>query len=352
MRKVVAAETALGGIVVGALRRHAGWRSTVLPYVGHGTRTRAHLRARVLLWHRDDGLRRPATGPLTAALPFLSVEVTGETVHVEVAGQHSQDVSGREGYVTVDLVLPGLEPGWHPVAYRLAGDGAPDVDGRLLVVDPAATLGVVSDIDDTVIHTGLTRLVETVRTTFLHREEERVPIEGAAEFYRALVAGDEGRAPVFYVSTGAWNLHHPMQRFLERHAFPAGPLLMTDWGPGTGRLFREDGVAFKSRTILALMAEHPHLRWVLVGDSGQHDPEAYAVVARARPDRVRAIYIRQVQPAATARVDQVRRIAAELGRIGIPMLLLTDGRAAVEHATGLGLLDPGHQGAGSHHDGR
>jgi phosphatidate phosphatase APP1 len=145
-----------------------------------------------------------------------------------------------------------------------------------MIVDPEARLGVVSDIDDTILHTGLTRLREALRTTLLVAEEERLPIPGAAELYTGLVSGDHGRAPVFYVSTGAWNLHTMLERFLARHKFPAGPMLMTDWGPGGAWLFREDSIAFKSRTIIALIDAHPHLRWVLLGDSGQHDPEAYA----------------------------------------------------------------------------
>jgi phosphatidate phosphatase APP1 len=208
-----------------------------------------------------------------------------------------------------------------------------------MVVDPQAHLGIVSDIDDTVLHTGLTRLREALRTTLLVAEEQRLPIPGAAAFYAGLVAGDEGRAPVFYVSTGAWNLHTMLERFLTRHRFPSGPMLMTDWGPGGAWLFREDSIAFKSRTILALVDLHPQLRWVLIGDSGQHDPEAYAAVARARPGRLRAIYIREVPPQTPARARRVRELAGELANQGVPMLLVSDSAVAADHAGSLGLLD-------------
>jgi len=213
------------------------------------------------------------------------------------------------------------------------------VSGTALVVDPAARLGIVSDIDDTIIHTGLTRMIEAIRTTLLVAEEARVAIPGGAELYRALVAGDGGRAPVFYVSTGAWNLHAVLERFLERHGFPRGPMLMTDWGPGGRWVFREDSIVFKSRTIIERVDEHPHLRWVLVGDSGQHDPEAYAAVARARPGRLHAIYIREVPPESPARARRVRELAAETAELGVPMLLIRDSVAAAEHAHAHGLLD-------------
>jgi phosphatidate phosphatase APP1 len=130
-----------------------------------------------------------------------------------------------------------------------------------------------------------------------------------------------------------------LERFLARHQFPAGPMLMTDWGPGGAWLFREDSIAFKSRTILDLIDQHPQLRWVLFGDSGQHDPEAYTAVARARPTRLRAIYIREVPPQTPARARRVRELAGELANQGVPMLLVSDSAVAADHAGSLGLLD-------------
>jgi phosphatidate phosphatase APP1 len=274
---------------------------------------------------------------LTGIGRYLSAEVAGAAVVIDVGGRTVSAVSDPEGYVDVDLDV-ALPPGWHPVTFRLGDDGSV-VTGQALVVDPDARLGVVSDIDDTIIHTGLTRLVEAVRTTLLVAEEARVPIPGAAELYTGLVAADDGRTPVFYVSTGAWNLHAVLERFLGRHGFPTGPMLMTDWGPGGKWLFREDSVTFKSRTIIERIDEHPQLRWVLVGDSGQHDPEAYASVARARPGRLHAIYIREVPPQSAARAGRVRELADELAELGAPMLLIRDSVAAAEHAHQAGILD-------------
>ena len=317
--------------IAGFLRRRPGWQLTVIPYVGSGTTTRAHLRARVVLGR--SGRRRRMT--LLASLArYLTVEVQNEVVTVEVAGQQLETVSGHEGYVEVHVDAP-LTPGWHEVTWTVASTAT---TGRLLVVDPQATVGVVSDIDDTVIHTGITRMYEAVRNTLLVETEQRLPIPGAAQFYQQLVASDAGRAPVFYVSTGAWNLHEPMEQFLARHGFPTGPLVMTDWGPGVGWLFREGSVAFKSRMVLDLIAEHPQLRWVLVGDSGEHDPEAYATVVRAQPTSVAAIYIREVLPESLTRAAYVRRLAAEMAGHGVEMLLIRDSADALAHARSLGLV--------------
>ena len=326
------AEQTLDDRVADVLRRRPGWQLEVVPYVGSGTTTRAHLRARVVL-SRSSG--SSSDGVLVTSLRrYLAVEVRGETVTIEVGGRRSEARSEWEGYVEARIDVE-LAPGWHDVTWTVAGTST---TGRLLVVDPEATLGLVSDIDDTVIHTGLTRAYEAARNTLLVAEQDRLPIPGAADLYTRLVAGDAGRAPVFYVSTGAWNLHEPMEQFLERHHFPAGPLVMTDWGPGVGWVFREGSVAFKSRIVLDLLAEHPHLRWVLVGDSGQHDPEAYSAVVREQPDRIVAVYIREVLPDSVTRAARVRELADELAALGVPMLLVRDSEDAVQHARSLGLL--------------
>ena len=328
-RWVIRAEQVIDARLAAFLQHRSGWRLTVLPYVGHGTATRAHVRARVVLRRAKPTQRHGRVGTvLSAVAHYLNVDVPGQQVVVEVAGASTPAVSGREGYVDADLALPGLAPGWHPLLLRLAGVTAPPVSGRLLVVDPSARLGVVSDLDDTVIHTGLTRIVEAVRTTLVVSATERVPIPGVARLYRALVSTDAGRAPIFYVSTGAWNLHAMLDSFLARHGFPAGPLILTDWGPGGTWLFRERSEAVKVRIVAGLLAEHPHLRWVLVGDSGQDDPQAYAAVARAHPGRIHAIYIRDVPPQSPLRSARVRALAAELQSLGVPMLLVSDAVAA------------------------
>jgi phosphatidate phosphatase APP1 len=325
------AEQALDDRVAAAMRQRPGWEIAVVPYVGSGTTSRAHLRARVVM-RRAERRRKPTL--LTSLSHYLTVEVRGEPATVEVADRRVDAISGREGYLEVDVDVD-LPPGWHDVRWSA---GSTQTPGQLHVVDPRATLGLVSDIDDTVIHTGITRLYEAIRNTLLVATEDRLAIPGAADLYQQLVAGDGGRAPVFYVSTGAWNLHAPMEQFLDSHGFPAGPLVMTDWGPGVGWLFREGSVEFKSRMVLNLIAEHPHLRWVLIGDSGEHDPEAYTTVVRSRPDRVAAIYIREVLPESVTRATHVRGLADEVARHGVPMLLIRDSADAVAHARSLGLI--------------
>ena len=79
---------------------------------------------------------------------------------------------------------------------------------------------------------------------------------------------------------------------------------------------------------------------MLIGDSGQEDPEIYAAIAREAPDRVAAIYIRHTTGVDLGRNAEVDRLAAEITAFGVPMLAADDSAQIAAHAAELGLLDP------------
>ena len=87
-----------------------------------------------------------------------------------------------------------------------------------------------------------------------------------------------------------------LSRFLGRNLFPRGPLLLTDWGPTPDRWFRS-GLDHKRTNLRRLAEEFPQLRWLLIGDDGQHDEELYGEFADDHPDHVSAVAIRQLTPA-------------------------------------------------------
>jgi len=130
--------------------------------------------------------------------------------------------------------------------------------------------------------------------TFVRRGKARHAVPGMAPMYRRLLAAHPG-APIVYVSTGAWNAAATLNRFLLENGFPLGPLMLTDWGPTNTGWFRS-GQDHKRTCLHRLARDFPDIRWLLVGDDGQHDPQLYAEFAEARPDRVDAICIRHLSP--------------------------------------------------------
>jgi phosphatidate phosphatase APP1 len=63
--------------------------------------------------------------------------------------------------------------------------------------------------------------------------------------------------PFFYLSTSPWNLASFLAGFLDSHGFPPGPLLLTDWGPGSYGLLRVGTQRHKLTSLRRLAAEFP-----------------------------------------------------------------------------------------------
>ncbi len=223
-------ENVLMGRIASVLRRYS-WRPLAVPYTGYGSApAEGEGWARVLV--------RVRLSPLNTATEdfdgeggrwwrkFFTVGLADVPVSVQL-GSHVHEVrSGRGGYV--DVVLPSdLGPGWHDVPMLVAG--RPTATAHLRVVGPDERFGMVSDIDDTVMITALPRPLLAFWNTFVVKETSRRPVPGMAVLYERL-RREEPDALVVYLSTGAWNVARAISRFLELHAYPRGPLVMTDWG--------------------------------------------------------------------------------------------------------------------------
>lgn len=275
--------------------RKRGWTESIIPYTGYGTPEQVRVLGRAVL--------RPAEPTTTLGLVaeavltrrgwrnFLLAPIPRAQVSVEVGGRRIAMRADRAGYLDVRMKQPGLPPGWGEVT--ITADGSNEqVPAPVVVVDADETFGIVSDIDDTVISTFLPRLFIAAWNTFVLTEQAREAVPGMARMYQQLLADHPG-SPVIYVSTGAWNTYPFLLRFLGRHGFPRGPLLLTDWGPTNTGWFRS-GPEHKRTALRELARDFPDITWLLIGDDGQHDPRLYAEFAELQPEHVRAIAIREL----------------------------------------------------------
>ena len=279
-------ERAAQSVVEPRLRRR-GWRPAVVPYTGYGAAGWVRVLARVLLVPPDWSQER--TEDVRGWRAFLTAEPSDVPVQVRIGDRTHEVRSRRDGYV--DVRLPAdLAAGW--ATAELSVEGRPPVEAALRIAGSAETLGLVSDIDDTVIVTMLPRPLLAFWNAFVLKASARRPVPGMAELYRS-VAAAHPELVVVYLSTGAWNTAPTIRAFLDRHGFPPGPLLMTDWGPTREGWFRS-GQAHKLAELRRLLEDLPKVRWLLVGDDGQHDPTIYAEIATAAPGAVEAVAIRQL----------------------------------------------------------
>ncbi len=161
-------------------------------------------------------------------------------------------------------------------------------EGTIRLVPPEG-LGVISDIDDTLKVTHVLDRKEMLRNTFL-RPFAAVP--GMAARYAQWAAAG---AAFHYVSGSPMHLYPSLVGWMDETGFPQGGMhLRNFWGDTEEAAgVAESSAEHKPKAIGAILRLHPRRRFVLVGDSGEHDPEIYAEVARANPGRIARILIRK-----------------------------------------------------------
>ncbi len=162
--------------------------------------------------------------------------------------------------------------------------------GRALWV-PTTGVSVVSDIDDTIKDSNVLVRRELLLNTFVR---PFVAVDGMAARYREFVK----RQPdlrIHYVSGSPHQLYPALLNFIDGAQFPPGSMHLRDVDLSK-ELFGEQGGtrAHKLAVVRQLIADFPQRRFVLIGDSGEQDPEIYAAIAREFPQRVLAIWIRDV----------------------------------------------------------
>jgi hypothetical protein len=185
-------------------------------------------------------------------------------------------------------------------------DGNGAGTGAVRFLEPDG-LNVVSDIDDTIKITHVPAGKAAVLRNTLLREFRAA--EGMRERYRGIIAQAAANADVcfHYVSGGPWQLFAPLHEFLiAQEQFPAGTFHMKNLRKniseaGAMRTVADFAVAGdlatldqKVRQITALMLHFPRRKFILVGDSGEKDPEVYRAIRKLFPDQVIRVLIRDV----------------------------------------------------------
>lgn len=342
-------ESILDRAKIGIKWRFGLWDSLhVLPYIGYGRRDRFRLKGRVLDDKRTDqeaGLSRWDSLRLTLRR-FESDEIPGARLRVDYGETSLKTVTDEDGYFDVDFhpgPAPASDAPWHDVRLTLLDpvDDAPaEAVARVLVPPPDAEFGVISDLDDTVIQTGATNKLRFARVVLLNNASTRQVFPGVGAFYQALQSGPDQRAqnPLFYVSSSPWNLYLQFNGTLKHRDVPEGPIFLKDFGIDPGKFIKSGHHDHKLSHITRLLDFYPDLPFVLVGDSGQEDPEIYQQVVASHPGRIRAVLVRDVTDPARDRA--VRHIARDLAMRGVPMHLVADTAEAARAAADLGLIAP------------
>ncbi|MEO6061857.1 MAG: phosphatase domain-containing protein [Thermoflexales bacterium] len=323
----------------------------IVAYRGYGTAKELHLRGRVL---EDKGIKIPEIEDtrrenLANILKrFASTEVARARIRARFQDTEIDTTADGHGYFQFVLKPATPLPAdrlWHEVALEFLGPnryptGPVITSAEILVPPPSAQFGVISDIDDTVIHTDAVNLLRMALIVFLGNARTRLPLKGVAAFYRALHkgSGTTGVNPLFYVSNSPWNLYDLLSDFFHLNDIPVGPVLfLRRWG-----FARRDQLPTRKRqhklsSTREILALFPDLPFILVGDSGEKDPEIYAELVGLYPERIQAVYIRTAGHS-DKRPAQIAALAERVRAAGSELILADDTLPLARHAAERGWI--------------
>ncbi|MHA7842676.1 MAG: App1 family protein [Winogradskyella sp.] len=317
----------------------------IIAFQGYGTDTHFYARGRALEDESID-LENQNTWHLIVNTwkRFETDEIKNVGVNIKLPnGSVLKGQTDRDGYYKVEANLAELskltnDEGWLPfelsyndvnIKRTIQNDNR--FPGEILIPSTNAQFGVVSDIDDTIIHTGVVSTLKwkVIYNSVFKHAKNRIPLEGAADFYHKLHRGASGKNanPIFYVSHSPWNLYRYLELFLRQHKFPKGPILLRNFS-NLLRKQPQDEKPQKQKEILNLLKTYPNLPFILIGDSGEHDPDIYIKIAEKFPNRILAIYLRSVK-----HKKKMLRVKSLVDNYKTTKMLLVESSSqAIEHA--------------------
>ncbi|WP_298528309.1 App1 family protein [uncultured Christiangramia sp.] len=282
---------------------------------------------------------------------FDSFEIPDAEMELVVPGKvNLRTTTSDEGYFLFDKTFDenlseyASNEGWIDYEVRYCEKVEPRTGelenpkrGEFLIPQHDAEFGVISDIDDTILHTGVTSFLKwrLLKNSLLTNAYKRIPLKGAPSLYKKLHEGTSGkfRNPMFYLSNSPWNMYEYLKLFLDHNNFPKGPMLLRDLRTPFESTMKPEK-PHKQKEITNILKTYPDLKFILIGDSGEHDASIYTDIAAQYSDRILAIYLRSVK-----HKKQMQRVQSIIDNFDtVPVLMVMSSEEAEEHARENGFI--------------
>ena len=316
----------------------------IILYRGFGNKNKVHVKGRVL---EKKALAKPQKSSSKGsnfkhmAQRYFSDYYPQMVVEVSCGGLRQAVQTQDDGlFEAVFTFANPLQPGWISTEARLINETEITASGEALIARDEQGVGIISDIDDTVLISHTTEAMKALRLFLFHNARTRMPFEGVRAFYQALCTSKNDEPnPIFYVSSSEWNIYDLLADFFDYNQLPKGPFLLHDYRTSllTIKLRDEERHNHKLDKIQLLLNTYPGLKFVLIGDSGQQDAELYAEAVKVNPGRIKAVFIRNVSDPLRAR--EVESLYMRLNATNTPMFLVDDSLEAARSAEQLGLIN-------------
>ena len=282
-----------------------------------------HLRGRVI---QDRQIHYNAEDSwITSFIKMIKNLLTDEKKHFDLtivcANEEYNIVTDYEGYFELRLQDAS------ELSLTAYYDSSKSFVFNIEMINSPARFGVITDIDDTIMVTGVTTKFKwrVLLNTFFKNPWKRRSFEGFSVFLTDL--SSKGSNPIFYISNSPWNMFYYLRSFIEHLKFPRGVLILRDisWS-----IFRRKKIEKKNKfkEIEKMMQVFDDLPFVLIGDSGEVDTDIYLSIARRYPERILSIYIRELPSA--KRTDVINDLLDDVK--DIPVLLFQNTAEVKAHA--------------------
>ncbi|CAF0777375.1 unnamed protein product [Adineta ricciae] len=180
------------------------------------------------------------------------------------------------------------------ITYEATGDNQDKAQGVIRLIEPRQGISVISDVDDTIKISEVLDKVRLIANTFIYPFK---PVPGMADLYRQWYTAN-ANCTFHYLSGMPDQLYTLTQEFIYTNNFPDGSFHMRHFGWAAASLFdflHSDATFTHKIKHLRFFLSNTIRDYVLVGDSGEKDPEIYGTIAREYPQRIRAIFIRAIK---------------------------------------------------------
>jgi phosphatidate phosphatase APP1 len=327
----------------------------IQPFRGYGTPSELFFQGRVL----EDlpvGPARPEDSLwkilLDSIKRFESDEVPFARLKVSVHDTVVEVRANDEGYFQAWFKLPDpvrLEAGQQCLSASVElleplcpGHAPLQVEAQVCIPQRGCRFGVISDIDDTIVQTNVLTPWKLILTLFFRSALTRRSYPGMAAFYRGLWRFQPGEPvnPFFYISASPWNLYDLLEEYMSYQKFPPDPVMvLRDWGISQHEILPTDHNKHKLGFIRLILQMYSNLNFILIGDSGQQDPEIYTRLVERYSHRILAIYIREVTRR-PERIAEIERLRERISLKEVPLILAENTLQMAEHAAAQGWISP------------
>lgn len=349
----------------------AGWRPCVISFGGYGSQREVRVMGRVLMTEKNLG--RVWLNQRRGWRQFFDSQVPSYPVLIRAGNAVKVVEADSGGYIDQHITGHGLEPGWHEVRVHLINRGDwqkhrrrllegmdPEhlsgsrlaaraknlgvridsgVDIPVRIIGDFETTGIVSDIDDTIMVSMVPHKLLALRYMLLDKVSTRQTVPGMSYFLNRLQhhlhilepahkETEQLPPPFLFLSNGAWNTIPVLRHFLKRGEFPRATILLRPWGfSGIG--FPTSGPTSKLSHLEDLTRMLPQVKWVLIGDNGQRDPEIFTEFGRRWPKNLAAVAIRTLLPlehlTSHGTMKELSRLDQAKLPEGVPLIFGEDG---------------------------